>query len=155
MKKIIIGIILLGLVVTSFYFYCDKSSKYSCIRNLNNYKAALKVILDNKDRIVNSNDIPNSKWEKQIISRKSIEKIKLNKPEFQNILKLWEKGLISTDYGIMINNDWQSIDFDLPGNGRSLTYLPTDKFTFTCASGQIEQHERLEAKWYYVHYCPE
>ncbi len=148
---------LLGLVVTSSYFYCDKSSKNSCIRNLDKYKAALKVILDNKDQIVRANKIPDDpKWQAQIVARKSIENLKKENTAFQAILYLWEKGLISDDYGIsFLKGDWNSIDFDLPGEGRFLSYLPSDKFTFTCASGQIMKHERLEAKWYYVHYCPE
>lgn len=155
MKKYIAILLLLSLVVTGIYFYCDKSSKSSCVRNLDKYKAALKVILEHKDEIIRGNSKPKTKWEKQIIRRESIEKIYQSRPEFQNILKLWDKGLISNDYGIMINDSWQSIDFDLPGSGRSLSYLPSNNFSFTCASGQIMRHERLEKNWYYVYYCPE
>lgn len=155
MKKYFVLIILILSVVTAVYYINDKSSKHYCIRNLDKYKAALEVILENKKAIVKRNKAPESIWEKQIISRESIEVLMRESPEFQNILYLWDKGLISKDYGIMINNDWQSIDFDLPGEGKCLSYLPSNNFIFTCASGQIERHEQIEKDWYYVYYCPE
>lgn len=155
MKKYFVLIILILSAVTAVYYINDKSSKHYCIRNLDKYKAALEVILENKKAIVKRNKAPESIWEKQIISRESIEVLMRESPEFQNILYLWDKGLISKDYGIMINNDWQSIDFDLPGEGKCLSYLPSNNFIFTCASGQIERHEQIEKDWYYVYYCPE
>lgn len=155
MKKYFV-IFILSLSVAAVTFYLnDKSSQQSCIRNLDKYKVALEVILENKKAIVNRNKVPESIWVTQIISRESIEELRKGNPEFQNILYLWDKGLISKDYGIMINNHWQSIDFDLRGEGRCLSYLPSDNFTFTCAGGQIEPHMRIEKDWYYVHYCPE
>lgn len=155
MKKYIAILLVLILAATGIYFYCDKSSKSSCVRNLDKYNAALKVILEHKDEIIRGNSKPKTKWEKQIIRRESIEKIYQSRPEFQNILELWDNGLISNEYGVMINNDWQSIDFDLPDGKKKLCYLPSNEFTFTCASGQIQRHERLEKNWYYVYYCPE
>jgi len=157
MRKFIIGIILLGVVATSIYFYCDKSSKSSCVRNLDKYKAALKVILEHRDQIVSANKMPDDpKWQAQIVTPRSIENLKKENTAFQKILDLWEKNLISDNYGIsFLKGDWNSIDFDLPGEGKFLSYLQSDKFTFTCASGQIMKHERLEKGWYYVYYCPE
>ena len=148
---------MLILAATGIYFYCDKSSKSSCVRNPDKYKSALKVIFDNKTQIISLNKIPDDpKWQAQLITRSSIENLKKEKADFQEILKLWDKKLISEDYGIsFLSGDWNSIDFDLPGEGNFLSYLPSDKFTFTCASGQIMRHERLEKNWYYVYYCPE
>lgn len=155
MRKSFVYFLLMLLVAATVYYLNDKSSKRSCIRNLDKYKAALKVILDHKEEIVKKNKIPETIWEKQIISRGSIEELKKSNSEFQHVLYLWDKGFISKDYGVMINNDWQSIDFDLPGEGRCLSFLPSNKFIFTCANGQIEPHEQIAKDWYYVHYCPE
>lgn len=156
MKKILIGIILLGLLFASIYFYCDKSSKNSCVRNLDKYKAALNVILENKDQIARVNKKPDDpNWEAQIISRKSIENLEKDNLAYISILYLWENGLISDDYGIsFLKGDWNSIDFDLPGEDAFLTFIAEDKFNHTCASGQIMKHYRLEKYWYYVYYCP-
>lgn len=155
MRKYFVLMILLLSVMAAIFYLNDKSSKHSCVRNIDKYKAALEVILENKQEIVKRNKAPESIWEAQIISKESIEELRKGNPEFQYILYLWDKGLISKDFGVMINNDWQSIDFDLPGEGKCLSYLPSNNFIFTCASGQIERHEQIEKDWYYVYYCPE
>jgi hypothetical protein len=151
-------ILLLCLTLITVSCLLDKSSQFSCTWHLEKYKAALKVILAHKDLLVKNNKLPaNPKWQAQIITRQSVEQLnQKSKHEYEAILYLWDKQLISDDYGIMFSDSfWQSIDFDLPGEGKVLCYLPSNKFDFTCASGQVMVHKKLEKDWYYVHYCPD
>lgn len=150
-------ILLLCLTLITVSCLLDKSSQFSCTWHLEKYKAALKVILAHKDLLVKNNKLPaDPEWELQVITRQSVEQLnQKNKHEYEAVLYLWDKQLISDDYGIMFSTRWHTINFDLPGEGKVLCYLPSNNFNHTCASGQVMVHQKLEKDWYYVHYCPD